>query len=158
MCLGRNQRKKAREAAKKQEELNQLAIENQNIINENNALLEIKAAEQVTTLDNFTKAQEAIVAEQNQTQAAFTAAKASQQAAYEAEKKKIQQQNLVNQSVSQSLQVLATKDKKKNKAPQAGKGQLKIGETSVARYTSPTKNLKVGVSPEDSGVGVNLGG
>ena len=158
MCGGRRRRRAAREAAKEQARVDQLAIDNQKIIDDNNALLEIKAAEQETQISNFTKAQEAIVAGQNQATANFAAARASQQAALAAEKARIEQQNRVNQSVSQSLQVLATRDKKKKKVPMAGKDPSRKGEGNQARYNSPTKNLKVGFSPEDSGVGVNLGG
>ena len=158
MCAGRRKKRAARQAAREQARLDQIAIDNQKIINDNNALLEIKAAEQETTLSNFNKAQESIVAQQNEATANFAADRAAQQAALAAEKARIEQQNRVNQVVSQSLQVLETKDKKKNKAPQAGKGPFKKRDTNVARYNSPTKNLKVGFSPEDSGVGVNLGG
>ena len=157
MCMGKKKKAKAA-AAKAQAEADALAAKNQAIINAQNEQLALEQANQQTQLTNFQTAQQTIVAQQNQAQANFARARASQRAALAAEKARIEQQNRVNQSVSQSLQVLATKDKKKNKAPQAGKGQLKKGETSVARYTSPTKNLKVGFSPEDSGVGVNLGG
>ena len=157
MCTGRKKKAKAAAAAA-QAEADALAAKNQAIIDAQNEQLALEKANQQTQLTNFQTAQETIVAQQNQAQANFSAAQASQQAAFAAEKARIEQQNLVNQSVSQSLQVLATKDKKKNKAPQAGKGQLKKRDTSVARYNSPTKNLKVGFSPEDSGVGVNLGG
>lgn len=155
MCTG--QRARARAAAA-QAEADALATKNQGILNTQNEQLALQQANQQTQLTNFQTAQQTIVAQQNQARSNFAAAQAAQAARLAAEKAKIEQQNRVNQSVSQSLQVLATKDKKKNKAPQAGKGQLKKGETSVARYNSPTKNLKVGFSPEDSGVGVNLGG
>ena len=158
MCGGRRRRRAARQAAQEQERLNKLAEENQNIINNNNALLEIKAAEQETQISNFTKAQEAIVAGQNQATANFAAARASQQASYAAEKARIEQQNRVNQSVSQSLQVLATKDKKKKKVPMAAKDPSRKGEGNQARYNSPTKDLRVGFSEREGGVGVNLGG
>jgi hypothetical protein len=158
MCGGRRRRRAARQAAQEQERLNKLAEENQNIINNNNALLEIKAAEQETQISNFTKAQEAIVAGQNQAQANFAAMQAAQAAQLAAEKARIEQQNRVNQSVSQSLQVLATKDKKKKKVPMAGKDPSRKGEGNQARYNSPTKDLRVGFSEREGGVGVNLGG
>ena len=158
MCGGGRRRRAARQAAQEQERLNKLAEENQNIINNNNALLEIKAAEQETQISNFTKAQETITAQQNQATTNFAAARASQQAALEAEKARIAQQNRVNQSVSQSLQVLATKDKKKKKVPMAGKDPSRKGEGNQARYNSPTKDLRVGFSEREGGVGVNLGG
>ena len=158
MCGGRRRRRAARAAAKEQARLDQLAIDNQKIIDDNNALLEIKAAEQETTLSNLNKAQETIVAGQNEATANFAAARASQQASYAAEKARIAQQNRVNQSVSQSLQVLATKDKKKKKVPMAGKDPSRKGEGNQARYNSPTKDLRVGFSEREGGVGVNLGG
>ena len=157
MCMGRKRKAKAAAAAA-QAEADALAAKNQAIVDAQNEQLALEQANQQTQLTNFQTAQGTITAQQNQAQANFAAAQAASAANLAAQKAKIKQQNLVNQSVSQSLQVLSTKDKKKNKAPQAGKGQLKKGGTSVARYNSPTKNLKVGFSPEDSGVGVNLGG
>ena len=157
MCMGRKRKARAKAAAA-QAEADALAAKNQAIVDAQNEQLALEQANQQTQLTNFQTAQGTITAQQNQAQANFAAAQAASAANLAAQKAKIKQQNLVNQSVSQSLQVLSTKDKKKNKAPQAGKGQLKKRDTSVARYNSPTKNLKVGFSPEDSGDGVNLGG
>ena len=157
MCFGKKKKAEAA-AAKAQAEADALAAKNQAIIDAQNERLALEQANQQTQLTNFQTAQQTIIAQQNQAQANFAAARAASARSLAAERARIEQQKRVNQSVSQSLQVLATKDKKKNKAPQAGKGQFKKGETSVARYNSPTKNLKVGFSPEDSGVGVNLGG
>lgn len=158
MCGGRRRRRAARAAAREQARLDQLAIERQTIIDNNNALLEVKVAEQETQIENFTKAQETITAQQNEAPVIVETAKASQQAALAAEKARIAQQNRVNQAVSQSLQVLATRDKKKKKPPMAGKDPSRKGENNQARYNSPTKDLRVGFSEREGGVGVNLGG
>jgi len=155
MCTG--QKAKAKAAAA-QAEADALAAKNQAIINAQNEQLALEQANQQTQLTNFQTAQETIVAQQNQATANFAAARASQQASYAAEKARIEQQNRVNQSVSQSLQVLATRDKKKKKVPMAGKDPSRKGEGNQARYNSPTKDLRVGFSEREGGVGVNLGG
>ena len=155
MCTG--QKAKAKAAAA-QAEADALAAKNQAIINAQNEQLALEQANQQTQLTNFQTAQQTIVAQQNQATANFAAARASQQASYAAEKARIEQQNRVNQSVSQSLQVLATRDKKKKKVPMAGKDPSRKGEGNQARYNSPTKDLRVGFSEREGGVGVNLGG
>ena len=157
MCMGRKRKAKAKAAAA-QAEADALAAENQAIINAQNEQLALEQAKQQTQLTNFQTAQQTIVAQQNQAQANFAAARASQQARYAAEKARIEQQNRVNQSVSQSLRVLAARDKKKKKVPMAGKDPSRKGEGNQARYNSPTKDLRVGFSEREGGVGVNLGG
>jgi len=157
MCMGRKRKARAKAAAA-QAEADALAAKNQAIIDAQNEQLALEQANQQTQLTNFQTAQETIVAQQNQATANFAAARASQQASYAAEKARIEQQNRVNQSVSQSLQVLATRDKKKKKVPMAGKDPSRKGEGNQARYNSPTKDLRVGFSEREGGVGVNLGG
>ena len=158
MCGGGRRRRAAKAAAKEQARLDALATENQKIINtQNQTLIDEQEKQEIVLADLETKQAE-IIAQQETDTANFETKKAEQEAYYAEEKAKIEQQNLVNQSVSQSLQVLATKDKKKKKAPMAGKDPSRKGEGNQARYNSPTKNLKVGISKEDSGVGVNLGG
>ena len=157
MCMGRKRKAKAAAAAA-QAEADALAAKNQAIVDAQNEQLALEQANQQTQLTNFQTAQETITAQQNQATANFAAARASQQAALAAEKARIEQQNRVNQSVSQSLQVLATRDKKKKKVPMAGKDPSRKGEGNQARYNSPTKDLRVGFSEREGGVGVNLGG
>ena len=157
MCMGRKRKARAKAAAA-QAEADALAAKNQAIVDAQNEQLALEQANQQTQLTNFQTAQETITAQQNQAQANFAAGRASQQASYAAEKARIEQQNRVNQSVSQSLQVLATKDKKKKKVPMAGKDPSRKGEGNQARYNSPTKDLRVGFSEREGGVGVNLGG
>ena len=157
MCMG--QKRKARsKAAAAQAEADALAAKNQAIVDAQNEQLALEQANQQTQLTNFQTAQETITAQQNQAQANFAAEQAASAANLAAQKAKIKQQNLVNQSVSQSLQVLATKDKKKKKVPMAGKDPSRKGEGNQARYNSPTKDLRVGFSEREGGVGVNLGG
>ena len=155
--MGRKRKAKAKAAAA-QAEADALAAKNQAIVDAQNEQLDLEQANQQTQLTNFQTAQETITAQQNQATANFAAARASQQAALAAEKARIEQQNRVNQSVSQSLQVLATRDKKKKKVPMAGKDPSRKGEGNQARYNSPTKDLRVGFSEREGGVGVNLGG
>ena len=157
MCMGRKQKAKAKAKAA-QAEADALAAKNQAIINAQNEQLALEQANQQTQLTNFQTAQQTIVAQQNQAQANFAAMQAAQAAQLAAEKRRIAQQNRVNQSVSQSLQVLATRDKKKKKVPMAGKDPSRKGEGNQARYNSPTKDLRVGFSEREGGVGVNLGG
>ena len=157
MCMGRKQKAKAKAKAA-QAEADALAAKNQAIINAQNEQLALEQANQQTQLTNFQTAQETITAQQNQAQANFAAMQAAQAAQLAAEKRRIAQQNRVNQSVSQSLQVLATRDKKKKKVPMAGKDPSRKGEGNQARYNSPTKDLRVGFSEREGGVGVNLGG
>ena len=157
MCMGRKRKERAKAAAA-QAEADALAAKNQAIVDAQNEQLALEQANQQTQLTNFQTAQETITAQQNHATANFAAARASQQAALAAEKARIEQQNRVNQSVSQSLQVLATRDKKKKKVPMAGKDPSRKGEGNQARYNSPTKDLRVGFSEREGGVGVNLGG
>jgi hypothetical protein len=155
--MGRKKKAKAAAAAA-QAEADALATKNQGIINTQNEQLALEQATQQTQLTNFQTAQQTVVAQQNQSRSNFAAAQAAQAAQLAAEKQRIAQQNRVNQSVSQSLQVLATKDKKKKKVPMAGKDPSRKGEGNQARYNSPTKDLRVGFSEREGGVGVNLGG
>ena len=157
MCMGRNRKARAKAAAA-QAEADALAAKNQAIVDAQNEQLALEQANQQTQLTNFQTAQETITAQQNQAQANFAAASAASAGNLAAERAKIEQQNRVNQSVSQSLQVLATKDKKKKKVPMAGKDPSRKGEGNQARYNSPTKDLRVGFSEREGGVGVNLGG
>jgi len=157
MCMGRKRKARAKAAAA-QAEADALAAKNQAIVDAQNEQLALEQANQQTQLTNFQTAQETITAQQNQAQANFAAEQAASAANLAAQKAKIKQQNLVNQSVSQSLQVLATKDKKKKKVPMAGKDPSRKGEGNQARYNSPTKDLRVGFSEREGGVGVNLGG
>ena len=157
MCMGRKRKARAKAAAA-QAEADALAAKNQAIVDAENEQLALEQANQQTQLTNFQTAQETITAQQNQAQANFAAASAASARNLAAERAKIEQQNRVNQSVSQSLQVLATKDKKKKKVPMAGKDPSRKGEGNQARYNSPTKDLRVGFSEREGGVGVNLGG
>jgi len=157
MCMGRKRKARAKAAAA-QAEADALAAKNQAIVDAQNEQLALEQANQQTQLTNFQTAQETITAQQNQAQANFAAASAASARNLAAERAKIEQQNRVNQSVSQSLQVLATKDKKKKKVPMAGKDPSRKGEGNQARYNSPTKDLRVGFSEREGGVGVNLGG
>jgi len=157
MCMGRKRKARAKAAAA-QAEADALAAKNQAIVDAQNEQLALEQANQQTQLTNFQTAQETITAQQNQAQANFAAAQAASARNLAAERAKIEQQNRVNQSVSQSLQVLATKDKKKKKVPMAGKDPSRKGEGNQARYNSPTKDLRVGFSEREGGVGVNLGG
>jgi hypothetical protein len=155
--MGRKRKARAKAAAA-QAEADALAAKNQAIVDAQNEQLALEQANQQTQLTNFQTAQETITAQQNQAQANFAAAQAASARNLAAERAKIEQQNRVNQSVSQSLQVLATKDKKKKKVPMAGKDPSRKGEGNQARYNSPTKDLRVGFSEREGGVGVNLGG
>ena len=155
MCMGRKRKARAKAAAA-QAEADALAAKNQAIVDAQNEQLALEQANQQTQLTNFQTAQETITAQQNQAQANFAAASAASARNLAAERAKIEQQNRVNQSVSQSLQVLATKDKKKKKVPMAGKDPSRKGEGNQARYNSPTKDLRVGFSEREGGVGVNL--
>jgi len=155
--MGRKRKARAKAAAA-QAEADALAAKNQAIVDAQNEQLALEQANQQTQLTNFQTAQETITAQQNQAQANFAAASAASARNLAAERAKIEQQNRVNQSVSQSLQVLATKDKKKKKVPMAGKDPSRKGEGNQARYNSPTKDLRVGFSEREGGVGVNLGG
>ena len=157
MCMGRKRKARAKAAAA-QAEADALAAKNQAIVDAQNEQLALEQANQQTQLTNFQTAQETITAQQNQAQANFAAASAPSARNLAAERAKIEQQNRVNQSVNQSLQVLATKDKKKKKVPMAGKDPSRKGEGNQARYNSPTKDLRVGFSEREGGVGVNLGG
>ena len=157
MCMGRKRKARAKAAAA-QAEADALAAKNQAIVDAQNEQLALEQANQQTQLTNFQTAQETITAQQNQAQANFAAASAARARNLAAERAKIEQQNRVNQSVSQSLQVLATRDKKKKKVPMAGKDPSRKGEGNQARYNSPTKDLRVGFSEREGGVGVNLGG
>ena len=157
MCMGRKRKARAKAAAA-QAEADALAAKNQAIVDAQNEQLALEQANQQTQLTNFQTAQETITAQQNQAQANFAAASAASARNLAAERAKIEQQNRVNQSVNQSLQVLATKDKKKKKVPMAGKDPSRKGEGNQARYNSPTKDLRVGFSEREGGVGVNLGG
>ncbi len=157
MCMGRKRKAKAKAAAA-QAEADALAAKNQAIVDAQNEQLALEQANQQTQLTNFQTAQETITAQQNQAQANFAAAQAASARNLAAERAKIEQQNRVNQSVSQSLQVLATRDKKKKKVPMAGKDPSRKEEGNQARYNSPTKDLRVGFSEREGGVGVNLGG
>ncbi len=157
MCMGRKRKARAKAAAA-QAEADALAAKNQAIVDAQNEQLALEQANQQTQLTNFQTAQETITAQQNQAQANFAAAQAASARNLAAERAKIEQQNRVNQSVSQSLLVLATRDKKKKKVPMAGKDPSRKEEGNQARYNSPTKDLRVGFSERECGVGVNLGG
>ena len=157
MCMGRKRKARAKAAAA-QAEADALAAKNQAIVDAQNEQLALEQANQQTQLTNFQTAQETITAQQNLAQTNFAAMQAVNARNLAAKRAKIEQQNRVNQSVSQSLQVLATRDKKKKKVPMAGKDPSRKGEGNQARYNSPTKDLRVGFSEREGGVGVNLGG
>lgn len=155
MCMGRKKKARAKAAAA-QAEADALAAKNQAIVDAQNEQFALEQANQQLQLENFNKAQETIIAKQNEVTSAFSAAQSKQDAWFAAEQKRLQEVRLANQTVTNSLKVLATKDNK-DKAPHAGVAPGKKDQANQARYNSPTKNLKVGFSPKKSGVGVNLG-
>ena len=158
MCMGRRKRKAAKAAAAEQARLNQLAADRQAEIDAQNQVMELEIKKQEEQVKTFQSSQEAITAENQVAQQNFDAIRALQETQFAEEQARIRQQNLVNQSVNQSLQVLSTKKKKKGQAPQAGQDFKKDGISNQARYNSPTKDLRVGSLKRECGVGVNLGG